>query len=69
MKESDLNRGLHYFLKCFPITGLRIEQKAKIRIEPGLFEWTKWEASTTAPSFTSEEELNELGYSIDTTYK
>ncbi|XP_013928260.1 PREDICTED: ubiquitin-associated and SH3 domain-containing protein A isoform X2 [Thamnophis sirtalis] len=51
------------------IEGLRIEQKAKIRIEPGLFEWTKWEASTTAPSFTTEEELNELGYSIDTTYK
>ncbi|XP_034279832.1 ubiquitin-associated and SH3 domain-containing protein A [Pantherophis guttatus] len=51
------------------LEGLRIEQKAKIRIEPGLFEWTKWEASTTAPSFTSEEELNKLGYSIDTTYK
>uniref|UniRef100_A0A8C6XXU3 Ubiquitin associated and SH3 domain containing A n=1 Tax=Naja naja TaxID=35670 RepID=A0A8C6XXU3_NAJNA len=62
--------ALHCIQTAYHILeGLRIEQKAKIRIEPGLFEWTDWKASTTAPSFMSEEELNDLGYSIDTTYK
>ncbi|XP_039224849.1 ubiquitin-associated and SH3 domain-containing protein A isoform X1 [Crotalus tigris] len=51
------------------LEGLQIEQKAKIRIEPGLFDWTKWQTSTTAPSFMTEKELSELGYSIDPTYK
>lgn len=70
MKEWDLKIALHFILfLCFPITGLRIEQKAKIRIEPGLFEWTEWGTSTTAPSFMTEKELSELGYSIDPTYK
>uniref|UniRef100_A0A670YU31 Ubiquitin associated and SH3 domain containing A n=1 Tax=Pseudonaja textilis TaxID=8673 RepID=A0A670YU31_PSETE len=55
--------ALHCIQTAYHILeGLRIEQKAKIRIEPGLFEWTKWEASTTVPSFMSEEELNELEY-------
>uniref|UniRef100_A0ACB8FHB0 Ubiquitin-associated and SH3 domain-containing protein A n=1 Tax=Sphaerodactylus townsendi TaxID=933632 RepID=A0ACB8FHB0_9SAUR len=51
------------------LEGLQLEQKAKIRIEPGLFEWTKWETSTIAPSFMTWKELAEAKYSVDTTYK
>ncbi|XP_042314775.1 ubiquitin-associated and SH3 domain-containing protein A [Sceloporus undulatus] len=51
------------------LEGLQLEQRVQIRIEPGLFEWTKWEANTTIPSFMTERELTEVNYSIDTTYR
>ncbi|KAJ6667643.1 hypothetical protein lerEdw1_016764 [Lerista edwardsae] len=51
------------------LEGLHLEQETKIRIEPGLFEWTKWESFTVVPSFMTQKELTEINYSIDTTYK
>ncbi|XP_061485445.1 ubiquitin-associated and SH3 domain-containing protein A [Rhineura floridana] len=51
------------------LEGLDVEQKLKICIEPGLFEWTKWEAGTITPSFMTHRELTEVNYSVDTTYK
>ncbi|CAI5772498.1 ubiquitin-associated and SH3 domain-containing protein A [Podarcis lilfordi] len=53
----------------YVLEGLQMEQKAKICIEPGLFEWTKWEISTVVPSFMTQRELTEANYSIDTTYR
>uniref|UniRef100_A0A8D2Q5U7 Ubiquitin associated and SH3 domain containing A n=1 Tax=Varanus komodoensis TaxID=61221 RepID=A0A8D2Q5U7_VARKO len=51
------------------LEGLQLEQKVKIRIEPGLFEWTKWESNAAVPSFVTQRELAEVNYSIDTAYK
>ncbi|XP_020639627.3 ubiquitin-associated and SH3 domain-containing protein A [Pogona vitticeps] len=51
------------------LEGLQLEQKAKVYIEPGLFEWTKWETSTAIPPFMTRRELSDISYSVDTTYK
>ncbi|XP_067401430.1 ubiquitin-associated and SH3 domain-containing protein A isoform X1 [Emydura macquarii macquarii] len=51
------------------LEGLKLEQKIKIRVEPGLFEWTKWEASKIIPSFMALTELTEATYNIDTSYR
>ncbi|XP_065597725.1 ubiquitin-associated and SH3 domain-containing protein A [Cyrtonyx montezumae] len=51
------------------LQGLKLEQKVKIRLEPGLFEWTKWEASRVIPSFMTLTELTEASYNIDTSYR
>uniref|UniRef100_A0A672V5Y8 Ubiquitin associated and SH3 domain containing A n=1 Tax=Strigops habroptila TaxID=2489341 RepID=A0A672V5Y8_STRHB len=49
------------------LQGLKLDQKVKIRVEPGLFEWTKWEASRVLPNFMTVTELVEASYKIDTT--
>ncbi|XP_074839515.1 ubiquitin-associated and SH3 domain-containing protein A [Carettochelys insculpta] len=51
------------------LEGLKLEKKIKIRVEPGLFEWTKWEASKIIPSFMALTELTEATYSVDTSYR
>ncbi|NXA11367.1 UBS3A protein, partial [Sapayoa aenigma] len=51
------------------LQGLKLNQKIKIRVEPGLFEWTKWEASKVIPNFMTVAELAEASYSIDTSYR
>ncbi|XP_030907241.1 ubiquitin-associated and SH3 domain-containing protein A isoform X1 [Melopsittacus undulatus] len=51
------------------LQGLKLDQKVKIRVEPGLFEWTKWEASRVIPSFMTVTELIEASYKIDTSYR
>ncbi|NWS17005.1 UBS3A protein, partial [Pachyramphus minor] len=50
------------------LQGLKLNQKVKIRVEPGLFEWTKWEASRVIPNFMTVAELAEASYNIDTSY-
>ncbi|NXS08141.1 UBS3A protein, partial [Neodrepanis coruscans] len=50
------------------LQGLKLNQKVKIRVEPGLFEWTKWETSKVIPNFLTVAELAEASYSIDTSY-
>nr|XP_007967313.2 ubiquitin-associated and SH3 domain-containing protein A isoform X1 [Chlorocebus sabaeus] len=47
---------------------LKLEKKIKIRVEPGIFEWTKWEAGKTTPTLMSLEELKEANFNIDTDY-
>ncbi|KFW93454.1 Ubiquitin-associated and SH3 domain-containing protein A [Phalacrocorax carbo] len=51
------------------LQGLKLDQKVKIRVEPGLFEWTKWEASKVIPNFMTLSELAEASYKIDTSYR
>ncbi|NWX14186.1 UBS3A protein, partial [Aegotheles bennettii] len=51
------------------LQGLKLDQKVKIRVEPGLFEWTKWETNKVIPNFMSVTELAEASYKIDTSYR
>uniref|UniRef100_A0A8C5NR01 Ubiquitin associated and SH3 domain containing A n=1 Tax=Junco hyemalis TaxID=40217 RepID=A0A8C5NR01_JUNHY len=51
------------------LQGLKLNQKVRIRVEPGLFEWTKWEASRAIPKFMTVAELVEASYDIDTSYR
>ncbi|NWS81134.1 UBS3A protein, partial [Toxostoma redivivum] len=51
------------------LQGLKLNPKVRIRVEPGLFEWTKWEASKAIPSFMTVAELVEASYNIDTSYR
>ncbi|KAI1241484.1 hypothetical protein IHE44_0004957 [Lamprotornis superbus] len=51
------------------LQGLKLNPKVRIRVEPGLFEWTKWEASKAIPSFMTMAELVEASYNIDTSYR
>ncbi|NXL78646.1 UBS3A protein, partial [Leptocoma aspasia] len=51
------------------LQGLKLNQKVRIRVEPGLFEWTKWEASRAIPNFMTMAELLEASYDIDTSYR
>ncbi|XP_075856100.1 ubiquitin-associated and SH3 domain-containing protein A isoform X2 [Microcebus murinus] len=48
---------------------LKLEKKIKIRVEPGIFEWTKWEAGKTTPALMSPEELKEANFPVDTDYR
>ncbi|XP_057360883.1 ubiquitin-associated and SH3 domain-containing protein A isoform X1 [Manis pentadactyla] len=41
---------------------LKLEKKVKIRVEPGIFEWTRWEASKSIPNLLTPEELKEADF-------
>ncbi|KAM8927235.1 ubiquitin-associated and SH3 domain-containing protein B isoform 2-T2 [Pelodytes ibericus] len=51
------------------LRGLKQESKNKIRVEPGLFEWTKWVSGNTLPAWISPTELAAANLSVDTTYR
>ncbi|XP_068457403.1 ubiquitin-associated and SH3 domain-containing protein B [Clinocottus analis] len=51
------------------LQGLQLEGKTKIRVEPGLFEWTKWVSGTCLPVWIPPAELAAANLSVDTTYK
>ncbi|XP_067897428.1 ubiquitin-associated and SH3 domain-containing protein A-like isoform X2 [Heterodontus francisci] len=53
----------HYILEA-----LQLGHKGNIRVEPGLFEWTKWEGERAIPNFMSVTELKEAEYSVDMNY-
>ncbi|XP_005375881.1 PREDICTED: ubiquitin-associated and SH3 domain-containing protein A [Chinchilla lanigera] len=48
---------------------LKLEKTMKIRIEPGIFEWTKWEAGRAGPSFMTQAELREAGFTVEPDYR
>nr|XP_048307240.1 ubiquitin-associated and SH3 domain-containing protein A isoform X2 [Myodes glareolus] len=48
---------------------LKLEKKLKIRVEPGVFEWMKWEASKATPNFLTLEELKEANFNVDPDYR
>ncbi|XP_058379393.1 ubiquitin-associated and SH3 domain-containing protein A isoform X1 [Diceros bicornis minor] len=48
---------------------LKLEKKIKIRVEPGIFEWTKWEAGKTPPTLMSLEELKEANFNVSMDYR
>lgn len=64
---------MKYFLKIFSflllLSGLQQEGSTKIRIEPGLFEWTKWVSGTGLPTWVPPAELAAINLSVDTTYR
>ncbi|EPQ02077.1 Ubiquitin-associated and SH3 domain-containing protein B [Myotis brandtii] len=51
------------------LVGLQQENHLKIRVEPGLFEWTKWVAGNTLPAWIPPSELAAANLSVDTTYR
>ncbi|XP_076975094.1 ubiquitin-associated and SH3 domain-containing protein A isoform X2 [Tamandua tetradactyla] len=48
---------------------LRLEQRMKIRVEPGIFEWTKWEGGKIIPSVMTLAELREANFNVDPDYR
>lgn len=56
---------------CFGlyISGLQKDGKTKIRVEPGLFEWTKWVSGTSLPAWIPPADLAAANLSVDTTYR
>ncbi|XP_071757359.1 ubiquitin-associated and SH3 domain-containing protein B isoform X2 [Centroberyx gerrardi] len=51
------------------LQGLQQEGKTKIRVEPGLFEWTKWVSGTCLPAWIPPADLAAANLSVDTTYR
>ncbi|KAG7236686.1 hypothetical protein INR49_000580 [Caranx melampygus] len=51
------------------LVGLQLEGKTKIRVEPGLFEWTKWVSGTCLPTWIPPADLAAANLSVDTTYR
>ncbi|XP_069437729.1 ubiquitin-associated and SH3 domain-containing protein A isoform X2 [Ovis canadensis] len=47
----------------------KLEKKVKIRVEPGIFEWTKWEAGKTTPTFMTLEEMKEADFNVSLDYR
>ncbi|XP_058152268.1 ubiquitin-associated and SH3 domain-containing protein A [Dasypus novemcinctus] len=48
---------------------LRLEKRVKVRVEPGIFEWTKWEAGKIIPNFMTLAELKEANFHVDVDYR
>lgn len=48
---------------------LRLERTVRIHVEPGIFEWTKWEVGRALPHFMGPDELKEAGFSVSTDYR
>ncbi|XP_036303344.1 ubiquitin-associated and SH3 domain-containing protein A isoform X2 [Pipistrellus kuhlii] len=48
---------------------LKLERKIKMRVEPGIFEWTKWETGKTTPALMTLEELKEANFNVSTEYR
>uniref|UniRef100_H3BI14 Ubiquitin associated and SH3 domain containing B n=1 Tax=Latimeria chalumnae TaxID=7897 RepID=H3BI14_LATCH len=51
------------------LKGMQQESKLKIRVEPGLFEWTKWVSGTSLPAWMQVAELAAANLGVDTTYR
>jgi len=50
------------------LKGMGLEDRLKIHLEPGLFEWLAW-YQDSMPDWMESEELIDAGFNIDTTYK
>lgn len=51
------------------LKGLQQDGKVKIKVEPGLFEWTKWVSGTSLPAWIPPADLAAANLSVDTTYR
>uniref|UniRef100_A0A8C7V1E7 Ubiquitin associated and SH3 domain containing Bb n=1 Tax=Oncorhynchus mykiss TaxID=8022 RepID=A0A8C7V1E7_ONCMY len=51
------------------LKGLQQDGKLKIRVEPGLFEWTKWVSGSSLPAWILPTDLAASHFSVDTTYR
>ncbi|XP_046891615.1 ubiquitin-associated and SH3 domain-containing protein B-like isoform X2 [Hypomesus transpacificus] len=50
------------------IKGLQQEGRLRVRVEPGLFEWTKWVSGSALPEWISPSDLT-AHYCVDTAYR
>uniref|UniRef100_A0A3P8V128 Ubiquitin associated and SH3 domain containing Bb n=1 Tax=Cynoglossus semilaevis TaxID=244447 RepID=A0A3P8V128_CYNSE len=68
------------FLYCSPslrcvqtaqniLKGLQQDGKLKVRVEPGLFEWTKWVSGNSLPAWIPPADLAAANFSVDTLYR
>lgn len=68
--KVKVSTNLQQLLSVFhSVPGLQQEGKTKIRVEPGLFEWTKWVSGTCLPIWIPLAELAAANLSVDTTYR
>ncbi|XP_029373052.1 ubiquitin associated and SH3 domain containing Bb isoform X1 [Echeneis naucrates] len=51
------------------LKGLQQDGKLKVRVEPGLFEWTKWVSGTSLPAWIPPTDLAAAHFSVDTMYR
>ncbi|XP_055736009.1 ubiquitin-associated and SH3 domain-containing protein B-like isoform X2 [Salvelinus fontinalis] len=51
------------------LKGLQQDGKLKIRVEPGLFEWTKWISGSSLPAWIPPTDLAASHFCVDTTYR
>ncbi|KAM9453769.1 ubiquitin associated and SH3 domain containing Bb isoform 1-T1 [Salvelinus alpinus] len=51
------------------LKGLQQDGKLKIRVEPGLFEWTKWVSGSSLPAWIPPTDLAASHFTVDTTYR
>uniref|UniRef100_A0A3Q4M2Q6 Ubiquitin associated and SH3 domain containing B n=1 Tax=Neolamprologus brichardi TaxID=32507 RepID=A0A3Q4M2Q6_NEOBR len=51
------------------LKGLQQDSKLKVRVEPGLFEWTKWVCGSSMPAWIPPTDLAAAHFSVDTTYR
>uniref|UniRef100_H3DA38 Ubiquitin associated and SH3 domain containing Bb n=1 Tax=Tetraodon nigroviridis TaxID=99883 RepID=H3DA38_TETNG len=51
------------------LKGLQQEGKVKMRVEPGLFEWTKWVSGSSLPAWAPPADLAAAHFSVDTSYR
>ncbi|XP_037312268.2 ubiquitin associated and SH3 domain containing Bb [Pungitius pungitius] len=51
------------------LKGLRQEGKLRVRVEPGLFEWTKWVSGSSLPAWIPPADLAAAHFSVDATYR
>ncbi|XP_061638528.1 glucuronokinase with putative uridyl pyrophosphorylase isoform X5 [Phyllopteryx taeniolatus] len=51
------------------LKGMQQESKLKIRVEPGLFEWTKWVSGSSLPAWIPPADLAATHFSVDATYR
>ncbi|XP_077578642.1 ubiquitin associated and SH3 domain containing Bb isoform X1 [Stigmatopora nigra] len=51
------------------LKGMQLDGKLKIRVEPGLFEWTKWVFGSSLPAWITPADLAATHFSVDTTYR
>uniref|UniRef100_A0A8B9GKJ1 Ubiquitin associated and SH3 domain containing Bb n=1 Tax=Astyanax mexicanus TaxID=7994 RepID=A0A8B9GKJ1_ASTMX len=65
-EPAALDSSVLFFLF---LKGMQLDGKLKIRVEPGLFEWTKWVSGSSLPSWISPSDLAAANLSVDTTYR
>ncbi|XP_017568530.1 ubiquitin associated and SH3 domain containing Bb isoform X1 [Pygocentrus nattereri] len=51
------------------LKGMQLDGKLRIRVEPALFEWTKWVSGSSLPAWISPTDLAAANLSVDTTYR
>lgn len=68
LQRPFMTRGVDSWA-VFVSTGLQQDGRLKVRVEPGLFEWTKWVSGNSLPAWIPPTELAAANFSIDTTYR